>query len=256
VRKGLAVVRAALATAGVDPSTDIVPAEEHWSGEVPIYESAGAPHAVYKGDPPNPLGLVPLSSPRRPRPGKRRRAAVPDWILLAGGSPKGIEARMRDVVAVPLCDPEEGQQVSCRVSVSRLEEGRFAVRSEPTLPPYYWVSLLAHLKWLRGRPRVDVAVCWLTSPHSGLRYFLFPLPEGAEWETLFGVADTGERVSVDVLAGRMCRTSSPVRAYAEPPLHGRAEEVHSFNVVVDLHPTHGNPGFVVTDPDDQDWNKA
>jgi hypothetical protein len=169
------------------------------------------------------------------------RTDKPSWILVEGSDAGTIQGAV--VKHSEICAHERPQ--THRVSIFELAGGRFGVTFAPPAPPYAFANLIG---WLDG-PQMCAgsrrAVGWLVAPGDGTRYFLTPERANAGGDTLLGIADGGERVSVFLPDCSVSRTTDRVGAEPEPELPTRAAQVADFEVTLDGDPSFGNPQFEV-----------
>ena len=193
------------------------------------------------------MGLFDFLRGRRPQvpaaaDGAAMRPENPSWILVEGSDPDAIQHAVTEHSG--LTRPE--QPARHRVTIVKLDPGRFGVTFEPPAPPYAFTNLVGWLddpQMNRGARR---AVGWLVAPADGVRYFLGPDRGNASGDTLLGVGADGRRVSVFLPDCSV--TTGAARAVADPEpelLAAGAAPVATFEVTLDADPAFGNPRFDV-----------
>jgi uncharacterized protein (TIGR02996 family) len=118
------------------------------------------------------------------------RVARPDWMLIEGAESKAIEKVIAETAQ--LWDAKSRSEHE--VCVYRLRGGRHAVRAVPVFAPYFLCDLLGWVADPEYNDGVTRACAWMTSPHTGARYFfVVPGPEVAS-EFVPGYAPGGREV--------------------------------------------------------------
>jgi uncharacterized protein (TIGR02996 family) len=118
------------------------------------------------------------------------RVARPDWILVEGAKGKAIDKVLADTAQMWDSKPRSEHEVF----VHRLRGGRHALRAVPVFAPYFLCDLLGWVADPEYNEGVMRACAWMTSPHTGVRYFfVVPDPEVSS-EFVPGYAPGGREV--------------------------------------------------------------
>lgn len=129
-----------------------------------------------------------------------------------------------------------------RVAILRIDPTRHALIFEPAIPPYAFTNLIGWLDDPQMTSGSSGASGWLVSPGSGIRYYLKPERSNAGGDTLVGVGENGDRVSVYLPDCSLKQREDEVANVPEPELAG-LRRVVAFDVTVDGDTSFGNPQF-------------
>lgn len=162
-----------------------------------------------------------------------------DWILVYGSKPEAIRKAVEGNSSVSACEVPS----SHRVSIFGLDSDRFGVRFYPKILPYDFVNLIAWLNDPELTPGSTRVLGWLTSPASGVRYYLTPKRPNEGCDTLLGVRSDGVPVSVSCSGCRLSRTPGGIDPIPEPP-ESSAVPLTEFEITADADRSYGNPDFV------------
>jgi len=178
------------------------------------------------------------------------QSKMTDWILVKHGTPELIRAAVLSHADVTV--PEKPQAFTARVTP--LSSGGHAVEFNDKAPPYAFANLIS---WLNDPPDIeDVsdAIGWYTSPSTEIRYFLRPDDDNPSGDTLVGASKDSESISVYLPELAVCRRSSQVGYVSDTDLvQQNAAPVLSFDVVLDVDESFGNPKFELTHEIDARW---
>jgi hypothetical protein len=178
--------------------------------------------------------------------------AAHDWILIQEGTPELVRQAIQSYAGIS----RKVKPKDFRITVAKHPSGFLSVTFPDGLPPYDIVNLIG---WLNQPPevkRVRGAVGWLTSPESGLRYFLKPDSGNSQGDTLIGKSSDGISVEVYLPEATVCPVSRRLDSLPEPDTSAiQTISGLTFTVTLDVDPSFGNPGFKVTHSKDANWNK-
>jgi hypothetical protein len=162
-----------------------------------------------------------------------------DWILVYGSDPEAI----RKAITKHSGLARHVQPSTHRVSIFRVDAGRFGIRFDPKLPPYAFTNLIGWLDDPRMTSGSSRAVGWFRSPGTSVRYYLAPRAGKTGGDTLLGLGDDGSAVAVYLPDCGLSRSSVSVEPLPEP----RREPVTpllEFQIEADDDQSFGNPNFV------------
>ncbi|MBJ6981961.1 hypothetical protein [Luteimonas sp. MC1572] len=172
------------------------------------------------------------------------------WILVENGSAADVKAAISDYDALVM----EARPGIFLVELHPQSSGAVAVVLPGGLPAYDLANMTG---WLSAPPdQEDVygAASWITSPSSGVKYYLEPETSNPWGDTLIGASALGQPVRVYLPETGMSGVSS-AHSYREEPEIEISPQPITIEVTLDTSVSFGNPDFVVNSPRDHNWRQ-
>ena len=167
----------------------------------------------------------------------------PSWILIEGSSPAAIQKAVVKHAGLA----RHIVPTSHRVLVFALDGERHGICFDPPIPPYEFTNLIGWLDDPRMTAGVVRAVGWLTSPGTGIRYYLASKRTNKGGDTLVGVSAEGDPVQVFLPDCALRPTRERVAPLPEPALSlTEMQLIVEFEITVDSNRSFGNPDFVAS----------
>jgi len=166
-----------------------------------------------------------------------------DWILVQDGTAERIKEAIFSHAEI--CGKESPRTHPVRIIP--LAAGGHAVEIDGKPHAYEFANLLG---WLDQPPDVEGvsgSTGWYTSRSTETRYVLKPDTGNPAGDTLLGVSQAGQSISVYLPELSVSRTSGGVAYLDEPDRVPReGETAMSFEVVLEADESFGNPDFEVS----------
>jgi hypothetical protein len=159
-------------------------------------------------------------------------SANPDWIRVQGTPESTRQSLLQRTGGFPrkLVPTEH------RVFVYKLDNRTHGVCFEPRVPLYWTIDFLSWLSDGRMSAGVASAVGWITSPGTGVRYFLSRVP-GQPTDTIHGLSAGGMPIEINIPTMAARPSYVLLDAMPEPLLQRKPDQlILDFKVSIDSDP--------------------